>query len=623
MFRRLSLLLGVLLLFGFAPPASADYNVIATVPLSGLNVPPPGWDAIALSFLPRLIAVNPASQRVYVSDGASKLYVLEGSSHALTATLPVGGMVAVNASANRIYILGSTSVTVLDGTSHATLATIPVTGAPVAIAVNESAHRFYVLGKGNCTSSADCTGALSIYDGSDHRLIKTISLPHPYSMAVNPQSDRVYIGGSRKKETGSPSVEVVLTVIGGAADPRILETVPMQAGEIPSPFDLVIDPKADRIYAVRLNAVEVVDGTTHAAISRWSNAFEEGSVLHNQLGAMLDPVTGHLIVFRSYTSGDINGSRAPQHEAFYLKGSDGSLLGSLKGYGNLAGIGIHPLTGRIYAHNSHTSKLTVIQDAPAVDTIPPKVTLTFEPPMNAGGWVRATAATVTIHAMDRPGGLGVQGIFYRPTNFYGRLNSNFSLSFEETATTRVYSFKASSASALSYSVKDHAGNTTSASFEIKYDPTKPVSKASVAYLPEGKRQVTLKADDPATNVSPYGALPPSGIGGIWYSLDEGPFTLYSSPLIINDGRRHTLRFYSYDKADNVEEIHNTFDLPEVIGDVNQDSLTDVRDVILVLQAALNLATLTVEQKTAADLSGDGTVDVRDAVLLLKKITGIG
>jgi len=58
------------------------------------------------------------------------------------------------------------------------------------------------------------------------------------------------------------------------------------------------------------------------------------------------------------------------------------------------------------------------------------------------------------------------------------------------------------------------------------------------------------------------------------------------------------------------------------GDVNNDGVVNVLDVVLVMRDILDLEPLGGQQKELADVNGDGVVDVRDAALLMQKSLGV-
>ena len=58
------------------------------------------------------------------------------------------------------------------------------------------------------------------------------------------------------------------------------------------------------------------------------------------------------------------------------------------------------------------------------------------------------------------------------------------------------------------------------------------------------------------------------------------------------------------------------------GDVNQDGLIDVRDVVMVMRHILEFEALDETEQKLADVNADGAIDVRDATLLMQKSLGL-
>jgi hypothetical protein len=56
----------------------------------------------------------------------------------------------------------------------------------------------------------------------------------------------------------------------------------------------------------------------------------------------------------------------------------------------------------------------------------------------------------------------------------------------------------------------------------------------------------------------------------------------------------------------------------LLGDMNNDGVVDISDVILELRMALALDTV----KSCSDINGDGTVDISDVILTLRMALGL-
>jgi len=98
------------------------------------------------------------------------------------------------------------------------------------------------------------------------------------------------------------------------------------------------------------------------------------------------------------------------------------------------------------------------------------------------------------------------------------------------------------------SVSDEAGNTTSATVGgLSIDRSAPSTDAALSRDPDfngwyaGAVRVTLTATDGL-----------SGVKATYYSLDGGDAQTYSDPFDVDRGGIHTVRFWSADKAGNVE-----------------------------------------------------------------------
>tara|TARA_Y100000593_G_C4289140_1_gene327293 strand:+ start:1213 stop:1605 length:393 start_codon:yes stop_codon:yes gene_type:complete len=60
-----------------------------------------------------------------------------------------------------------------------------------------------------------------------------------------------------------------------------------------------------------------------------------------------------------------------------------------------------------------------------------------------------------------------------------------------------------------------------------------------------------------------------------------------------------------------------------LGDINQDGLIDILDVVMLVGAVLNTTELDATQFTAADMNGDGILNVSDVVILVNQLVARG
>ena len=97
---------------------------------------PPAPDTVGSEPYPWGVAVNPATNRVYVANmGSGTVAVVDGAVDRVVATIPVGlhpAQLAVNPETNRVYVANrrSASVSVVDGAADRVVATIPVGELP-------------------------------------------------------------------------------------------------------------------------------------------------------------------------------------------------------------------------------------------------------------------------------------------------------------------------------------------------------------------------------------------------------------------------------------------------------------------------------------------------------------
>src|SRR6185295_2712695 len=136
---------------------------------------------------PQAIAVNPATNKIYVAnDGSATVTVIDGSNNT-TATVVVGShpiAIAVNPVTNKIYVAnnGSANVTVIDGSTNTTT-NVTVGTNPSAVAINPVTNKIYVAN----TNS----GNVTVINGSDNSTATVTVGSTPVSVAVNPVTNKI------------------------------------------------------------------------------------------------------------------------------------------------------------------------------------------------------------------------------------------------------------------------------------------------------------------------------------------------------------------------------------------------------------------------------------------------
>ncbi|WP_345942196.1 plastocyanin/azurin family copper-binding protein [Streptomyces sp. SID2888] len=207
----------------------------------------------------------------------------------------------------------------------------------------------------------------------------------------------------------------------------------------------------------------------------------------------------------------------------------------------VTGAGRHSLAYRATDTAGNTSpvktlEFTVVTTAPE-DTTPPETSATVSGTKDDSGNFVGTA-TVTVTASDAES--GVAGIEY---SLDGAAYAPYPAPVEVSDT---------GPHTLAYRATDKAGNTSpvkSVEFTVVAAPpedrTPPEVSASVSgtkndsgdYI--GSATVTVTASDAG-----------SGVAGIEYSLDGGPYLGYSAPVVIDRAGSHTVLYRAGDKAGN-------------------------------------------------------------------------
>lgn len=251
------------------------------------------------------LAINPATHRLYViRTNNNDVAVFDTTTNAFLGAVAFGppsapdcpsvacdsASIAVNPATNRVYVTNPVShrLTVIDGACNTVLTTVRVGQRPYGVAVNPVTNTLYV------TNGAD--DSVSVIDGADHHLIATIAVSkQPVGVTVNRDTDRVYVGHRESQ---------VVTIIDGATN-TVLATVPLG---VAAALNTLL-PATGRVYATTDSAhsIKVIEDRAPAAVA-WAAATPTGS-LPTPRGdtanrpAGYDPVSNRLVVFGGMKQG--------------------------------------------------------------------------------------------------------------------------------------------------------------------------------------------------------------------------------------------------------------------------------------------------------------------------------
>src|SRR5271155_2514182 len=150
---------------------------------------------LTIGTTPYVAAVNPVSNKIYVSNGQDgTVTVIDGATNnALTVRVGTNpNSIAVNPITNKIYLANARSnqVTAIDGLDNSTI-TIPAGFSPNSVAVNTLTNKVYVANRGNSPTFA---GTVTVIDGADPGSTASVTAgTSPQSVAVNPVTNQIYV----------------------------------------------------------------------------------------------------------------------------------------------------------------------------------------------------------------------------------------------------------------------------------------------------------------------------------------------------------------------------------------------------------------------------------------------
>ncbi|NIO72612.1 MAG: hypothetical protein GTN71_27235, partial [Anaerolineae bacterium] len=201
---------------------------------------------------PRGVAVNPTTNRVYVTDtGADRLVVMDGTNNEMLVSLPVGSYpdaVAVDPEANRIYVAnaGDGSLWILDGTSHELIGSVKVAEGPLlGMAVNQDMGHVYIV-----HALVPGRHGLTVIDGQRGEVVATLTgdYNHPlgaaYAVAADEKTNHFYL-----------AAEGELLVINGESH-DLVAVIP--TGAIAYNFGLAVDQATGRVYVADVQEARIL-----------------------------------------------------------------------------------------------------------------------------------------------------------------------------------------------------------------------------------------------------------------------------------------------------------------------------------------------------------------------------
>jgi YVTN family beta-propeller protein len=204
------------------------------------------------------------------------------------------------------------------------------------VVVNPVTNRIYVANHINNT--------ISVIDGNDNTKIASIKIGESLSkLAVNPNTNRIYAIEDHisKKEQNN-----TLFVIDGSSNTKI--------AEVYGPYsEVAINPNTNRIYAFSYkgDVISVIDGINNTKIAEVKDD-------KSPFGIDVNPVTNKIYV--AHHNFDINSNKWQNGTVSVIDGKNNTKIASILVGVNPVGIGVNPVTNKIYVTNYMEGTVSVI-----------------------------------------------------------------------------------------------------------------------------------------------------------------------------------------------------------------------------------------------------------------------
>ncbi len=321
---------------------------------------------------PQGIAVNPVTNRIFVANTNNTVTVIDGATNA-TASVPTGSStysISVNPATNKAYAVNGSSntVTVIDGATLDT-AIVAVGNSPRYAAINPVTNRIYVPNRSG--------NSVSVIDGADNSVVTVPVGGAPGQIVVNAATNKIYVtrysnncvtvidGATNDTSSvvlstgpGALAVNPATNKIYAACSYRVmvidgatLDTVGIAASQYPS--FISANPVTNKIYAAYSGAgasVMVIDGATNAA-----SGISSGTMTPFLRAVAINPVTNKIYIAVDRNTGS-------SYNVTVIDGSSNTTA-TLAAGSSARAAAVNPVTNKAYVANEGGASLTVIDGA--------------------------------------------------------------------------------------------------------------------------------------------------------------------------------------------------------------------------------------------------------------------
>ncbi len=235
---------------------------------------------------PGEVAVNPTTNRVYVSDPeADKVYVVDGDANSVMTMVTAGDSPSelyVNAAANRIYAVNrgdASSISVIDGKSNGVVDTIEFDNRTCGVSVDQDEGRTYVMGL-TFALEREVEVARVIEAESGSIVADYDKLPSCAWFTIDPRNHRAYTV-DRSVDGAKWFLNIVDFQPGAVStSPPISQGTEMPSQELAGfgvvatvhvgggPTDIAINEKTNRIFVANRDSRELsfIDGKSNTVV---------------------------------------------------------------------------------------------------------------------------------------------------------------------------------------------------------------------------------------------------------------------------------------------------------------------------------------------------------------------
>ena len=332
-------------------------------------------------FAPSQIAVNSATNRIYVSNSISEsISVIDGETGNVVDNFKVGQMggMDINSVTNKVYVVTLSGLQVIDGETNdsTTISVVGRLGWPVGVNSTTNLIYIYVVNRDR--------GNISVIDGETNKIVDTIAFREdvtPVRISVNSFTNRIYVvceDGNIMVINGETNRTIDIVDIGGRlsiiaantttnriyvlSDPpknenSIIEVINGETNRVIDKIELEglvrgigINPGTNSIYVTfgeerAFGTVKVIDGESHQVVNVIT------TVGSSPEGVAVNHITNAVYV-----------ANAQEDSLSVIDGESNMHIDTIQiGESLYGGIGINYETNRVYV-GSWSSKAIIVID---------------------------------------------------------------------------------------------------------------------------------------------------------------------------------------------------------------------------------------------------------------------